>query len=112
MIMAQLAKKPYPGNWDFDANKGSDEYFKRTQAMLDKIPSDKIVSFPVADGSAMYFVKFTKTSVTLQHIPYGDAWQIPSAHIRGLRKADVEHLLGRAAGLKKLFAEAKARQAK
>ena len=106
--MARLAKNPYPGNWEFNAKEGFDEYFKRTQAMLDKIPSDKVIQFPVADGSAMYFVKFTKTSVTLQHIPFGDAWQIPAAHIRGLRKVDVEQMIDRTAGLKKLFAERKA----
>lgn len=106
--MARLARNPYPGNWEFNAKEGCDEYFKRTQAMLDKIPSDKVIQFPVADGYAMYFVKFTKTSVTLQHIPFGDAWQIPFAHIRGLRKADVEADLKREAAFRKMFAERKA----
>ena len=105
--MARLAKNPYPGNWDFGGDL--DDYFDRTKKQLDAIPSDKVIQFPIADGYAMYFIKSIRP-LTLQHIPYGDAWQIPTAHMRGLKKADVEHMISREAGLKKLFADAKKRQ--
>jgi len=46
-----------------------------------------LLAFPVADGYAHYRVS-KASPLTLQHVPYGDAWRIPAAHIRGLRKVD------------------------
>jgi len=46
-----------------------------------------LLAFPVADGYAHYRVS-KASPLTLQHVPYGDAWRISAAHIRGLRKAD------------------------
>lgn len=93
--MAKLDTTPYPGNWGFNPGSESlDEYSKRIDKLFADIPDDKVISFPFADGFAMYFVKSMRPLV-LQHIPYGDAWQIPYAHIRGLRLADVELMLKR-----------------
>ncbi|MFQ5412625.1 MAG: hypothetical protein ACE5EC_10010 [Phycisphaerae bacterium] len=47
-----------------------------------------LMSFPIADGAAVYRVS-KESPLTLEHVPYADAWQIPHAHIRGIRKADV-----------------------
>ena len=56
---------------------------------FEAIPPDRIFSHPYADGSAYYYIVSDKPLV-LQHIPYGDAWQLPYAHIRGLRLCDIE----------------------
>lgn len=47
-----------------------------------------IITFPVADGKAMYRVT-DEDPLTLQHIPFGDKYRIPDAHIRGLRRQDI-----------------------
>lgn len=51
-------------------------------------PVGFILSFGVADGKALYRVEKTKP-LTLAHIPYGDGYQIPDAHLRGLRMDEV-----------------------
>lgn len=85
--MARLHKHPYPGAWDFF---GGD--FTRLDKLLAEIPQDRIVSFPVADGFALYFV-YSEKPLVLQHIPYGDAWQVDAALIRGLRLSDINKRL-------------------
>jgi hypothetical protein len=92
------------------------EYDRRSSSLLDKLvaKSEKvegivggILYFPVCDGRAMYLV--TKESpLTLSHIPYGDRWTIPVAHIRGLTKRAVEVDLENARALTRLFARGKA----
>lgn len=57
----------------------------------------RICSFPVADGKAMYMVAEKGRSVSLIHLPYGDAWQyrdvqfLPKDEI--LRRCDAEDRL-------------------
>jgi hypothetical protein len=85
--MARLHNKPFPGKWDKKPGESYQEYSNRTSALEAAIPWDRVMSFPVADGKACYFVKSEKPLV-LQHIPLGDAYQIPDAHLRGLRPAD------------------------
>lgn len=48
----------------------------------------RLMYFGVADGHATYLV-VKERPLTLQHVPYGDAWHIPGAHVRGIRVADV-----------------------
>ncbi len=48
----------------------------------------EIVRFPVGDGAAEYMVYKTKP-LSLIHLPLHDSWQIPEAHARGLRVADI-----------------------
>lgn len=54
----------------------------------EKNPRGFILDFPVADGYAHYLVVEVKP-LTLSHIPHGDAWTIPAAHIRGITLDDV-----------------------
>ena len=94
--MAKLLKTQVKGHWDTQIYRGGQgcdcedfsDCWEKEQAELDEIGRDNIMSFPVADGSAMYKVVKEKP-LTLAHIPYGDAYQIPYAHIRGLTYADL-----------------------
>jgi hypothetical protein len=101
--MAKLDKNSYPGNWGLSHGETWKDYSRRTEAMLDAIRGD-VMRFPVADGYAFYYVKSRKPLV-LQHVPYGDAWTIPDAHIRGLRLVDVDEMLEREANLQKIFSK-------
>lgn len=105
--MATLDKKPYPGNWEYPAGgeETADAYFTRTEGMIQNLleRSRKIdpeatdltgalVSFPRGDGKAIYAVTKMKP-LTLAHVPFGDAWMIPPAHLRGLRAEDIRQQL-------------------
>jgi len=46
----------------------------------------EVIRYPCGDGYAEYMVY---TYTMLIHIELGDAWNLPDAHIRGLRKADI-----------------------
>lgn len=46
----------------------------------------EVISFPVNDGQAFYMIEDYETLI---HLPLYDAWSIPSAHARGLRKEDI-----------------------
>jgi hypothetical protein len=61
-----------------------------------------VVSFPYADGAASYLV-VKESPLTLQSIPYSDAWQLPYSHIRGLRKQDIIENARRHRGIKSMF---------
>jgi len=61
-----------------------------------------VVVFPVADNYARYAVVSMKP-LTLQLIPYLDAYQIPASHLRGLRLADVKQMIEHSKAMAKLF---------
>jgi hypothetical protein len=61
------------------------------------------VQFPIADGYAVYLVVEGNNKMALIHLPLGDAWQIPDAHMRGLRKKDIVDQLDRARAIRELF---------
>lgn len=63
-----------------------------------------IMSFPVADGSAVYIVTRDKP-LTLQHIDFGDSYHAHYALIRGLRRSDILLELDRAKAWETLFTE-------
>ena len=86
--MAKLMEKPYPGEWEQREDETVSEYLKRVEEMEKALPWDKIITFPVCDGKACYFIKVEEPLI-LQHIPMGDAYRISSAHIRGLTMNDV-----------------------
>jgi len=98
--MAVLSKAPYPGDWAQLPDEKLDECLKRTEAMLQRLLAKSreaaadgkaagiVLQFPVADGHAFYVVVKDKP-LTLQHVPFGDGWQIPAAHVRGLTLRDV-----------------------
>jgi hypothetical protein len=94
--MARLGK-PYPvpelNFKDIDASlKAHDAIEEALMKESDKAtlenPVGFIMMFPVADGKAVYRVSSAKP-LTLQHVAVGDAWMIPTAHLRGLTMRDV-----------------------
>lgn len=93
--MARLFPTPYPieehDDWHEMIKADERLFIKLTRQTLD-LPDGEIVgalvSFPYADGSANYVVTAARP-LTLQHIPSGDAWQIPAAHMRGLCREDI-----------------------
>jgi hypothetical protein len=94
----------YPGDWEFKQGESFEVYEKRTDALLKAIPADKIISFPIADGRAMYYVDSIRP-LRLRHIPYGDAYRVLPATLRGLRPADVERMIAADKGMRALFAK-------
>lgn len=111
--MATLMDTPVSG-FEQLASEDFSAYFARTakllkemQAEADALPEGKyegaILSFSIADGAALYLVHSTKP-LKLKHIPYGDAYQIPYAHLRGINLADVQQQVARDKGFKKMFA--------
>jgi hypothetical protein len=104
--------------FEFRKDETWEDYDARTGPLLDKLfaESEKaegivgsIITYPVCDGKAAYLV--TKESpLTLSHIPFGDAYMIPAAHVRGLTKRDVEAEVARNKALTRIFSEAKARE--
>jgi len=108
--MAKLATKPVDGEWSMRAGEDFTAYLERTDEMFRTLveSADKhgvigaLLSFPVADGCAMYRVS-KESPLTLEHVPYGDAWQISPAHIRGINKADVLEQIRRTRALGKMF---------
>jgi hypothetical protein len=102
--MAQLSKTPVSG-FEQLPKESFDDYRRRTESLLDELlakatalPKEqvagRIVSFPIADGYALYLVQ-KESPLVLQHIPVGDAWAIPREHLRGLRLNDVRRRLWR-----------------
>lgn len=85
--MARLHKNPYPGNWEKTPDETYEAYSRRINELEKTIPWEKVMTFPVADGNACYFV-VSEQPFVLQHIPIHDAWTIPASHIRGLRLTD------------------------
>lgn len=64
----------------------------------------EIVRFPIADGYAQYVVM---SGTQLIHLPVYDGWQIPAAHARGLRAADLKAMVAQDKALEQLFTERK-----
>jgi hypothetical protein len=106
--MATLERKPAPGVWNepYEERKTRntlDSFYKEEEADLAEYekasakatvanPVGFILRFGVADGSALYRVTCAKP-FKIQHIPYGDGYRIPLAHIRGLRISEVKSQL-------------------
>lgn len=87
--MAKQHSKPYPGNWEYHTREDWNAYSERVDKLFSNIPRDRIVSFPVGDGNALYYL-FSEQPLVLQHIPYGDAYRVDPALIRGLRLTDIK----------------------
>lgn len=96
--MAILTNTAAPGfeelpSEDFNAwwDRGR-KLLEELQAKSDALPAGEyvgaVLSFPIGDGYALYLVQST-APLTIQHIPYGDAYGIPGAHVRGLDMNDV-----------------------
>ena len=84
----------FTDQFDFDGyHKACDEYEKDlSDYVRDHFPgelSGEIVRFGVADGKASYVIGRQGRAVLLILIQTGDAYDLPDAHIRGLRLADL-----------------------
>ncbi len=108
--MAQLARTPLvlapeTGDWqkDMDAECTA---LEALQAKADAIPPGQIVGalirFPRGDGYALYVVTKEKP-LTLQWVQFGDRWQTEYITIRGLRRADVQHMVDGERKMRDLF---------
>lgn len=108
--MAKLSPKPAAGNWQLDHKnwrediKRIDQMFDVLQAESDKLKPSEIVSGLIrwgrGDGYALYRVCKDKP-LTLEHVPFGDAWTVEAALIRGLNRQDVLEMLG----MRRLFSK-------
>lgn len=88
--MATLTDEPYPMP-DWDDYDDIDAHIQAQEEALGEI--DDVVRFPRADGYAIYRVvelDGPDGEPLLQHVPFGDAYRLPAAHVRGLRKEDIE----------------------
>jgi hypothetical protein len=107
-IMPVYSEGPRPDDFNFD------EFYKRQtdvmkfledeshKALEDNNPVGFLLNFPMADGYATYRVAKAKP-LQLEHVPFGDAYQVSAAHIRGLNLTDVKQQMERA----KLWREVK-----
>jgi len=104
--MARLESKEAEGNWN--GEDFGEASFNALQKVSDELKDGEVVGavvrFPYADGYAFYRVTKEKP-LTLQHIPYGDAWNLPYPMIRGLRLADIKAEIVRNKALAKLFSK-------
>jgi hypothetical protein len=95
----------YPGDWTYHTGESFDTYQARTDAMFEKI-ADSIIRFPRADGYAVYFVESLRP-LRLKHVPYGDAYRVEPATLRGLRESEVRAMLAREQATSRKLAEAR-----
>lgn len=115
--MAKLLRDPAPGRFEFftplkDYLKASvddlDRYLDESEAAMARGQIEGFVlMFPIADGKAFYRV-IKEKPLTLQHIPFGDAYEIPAAHIRGLTMVDIKREMKFQKGMKELFSQKEA----
>lgn len=91
------------------------ESFKKQQEALEKLQKEPrapnsfvgaLMHFSVADGQAWYRVE-KERPLCLSHIPFGDAYRIPDAHLRGIKLDDVKLAVKRDEALNALFAKGK-----
>lgn len=90
--MAQLAKAKYTDLPPFDHRTEVYLHSKQCKALEKLFAEGRAIRFQVADGYACYLVRRFKPLV-LQHIQFGDDYEISDATIRGLRRADVEAMI-------------------
>lgn len=99
--MAKLDPRPYPvPSLPFGCDSAAltaafqahDAIYEKLQAASVALPEGEVVgaflTFPVGDGRACYLV-VRAHPLTLQHVPVVDAYQIPSAHVRGITRREV-----------------------
>lgn len=106
--MPYYAYNEQPEDYDFELHMAAqDEAMEKLEEASDRAMSSGsvigfILSFQVADGYANYRV-VKGSPLQLELIPYGDAYQIPVAHVRGITLADVRTQMVRKAALNKIF---------
>ena len=89
--------------------KDQDEAMEKLEKESDRVMANGssnvvgfIMSFQVADSYANYRV-VKASPLQLELIPYGDAYQISVAHVRGINLADVRDQMGRKTAMNKIF---------
>lgn len=94
-----LNQFPKPGEsfegFDFAAiDERFEELEQASKAATEENPTGFLMYFAAGDGAAIYRVTKAKP-LTLQHVYVHDGWQVPAAHIRGIRMADVREAIRR-----------------
>lgn len=112
--MARLDPEPYPlpelKNVDFGAFEESEHYkaYKKLVEASEDLPDGKVVGallrWQRGDGFAVYRVTKARP-LTVQHVPYMDAWTVEDALIRGLNKNDVLAIVRRDKARRELFSQ-------
>lgn len=109
--MARLLRESYPlPEMDFAAKDWNQtEHERAMTALLNASKSlergqviGKMLTWPVADGQAWYLVT-KEDPLTVQHVPYSDAWTVDPIFIRGLRRSDVLEMQERDRALAAIF---------
>lgn len=110
--MATLSPQFYPfedkklnESWDQYRDRADEVYRKLTEVSV-SLPEGEVVGafvrFQIADGYANYVVTKAKP-LTLQCVALGDGYQIPMAHMRGIRKADILAMIKQEKAWNELF---------
>ena len=108
--MAKLGKDmPFP-NIDGGARDWRAEFAKEEAALEHIRSTHDVVKFGVGDGYAMYVVESYSPPV-LRWIPFGDCWQIPTAHMRGLTAKNLRGLVERDRAISELFGHSRTEKA-
>lgn len=81
-------------------NKAKDKLKEFCKEQSNCPHAGEVVGFPVADGKALYMILDYKRLI---HLPINDAWSIPEAHARGLRKEDLIGIVERQNAIDALF---------
>lgn len=87
--MATLAKEPYPLQHSMSGCKECPDWRTCIEKEQEEVQTimNRCMTFPVADGYAVYYVK-NESPLVLQWVPTGDQWTIPNPYIRGLNTKD------------------------
>jgi hypothetical protein len=84
--------------------KNEKEYIEAVRAFCKEQRSTpdtgKEIKFPIADGYARYMILDYRSIILLE---VGDVYQIPDAHARGLRKADLVQKVKQEEAISALF---------
>lgn len=87
-------------------DKRIDALFNALMKVSNELPEDKLIgrliSFPIADGKTWYSI-YKEKPLELVHIPIGDGYGIPDAHIRGLNLTEIKRMVKADIALAKLF---------
>jgi hypothetical protein len=114
--MAKIFSVPKGMNFpEFDwkeSHTSYDERVKKFEAELKQMlqkrnPTDKnageVISFPVADGKAVYMVASSMGKCELVHLPYLDGYQFQYDYL--LTKKEIEQKINQRKSLEKLFSK-------
>lgn len=113
--MARLDEREFEGKPVLKEGESYMDYYERENKVLEylmehtmNLPKGDIkggvIRFSVADGYAYYLVTKLRP-LTIMHLPFGDAYSIPYAHVRGLNKADIVNQMEIEKSFHKIFSK-------